>query len=189
MKQTIFILISIFIGLITFSQSSDPYLSTQYLGYENGKHKVKVTNLQSCRVDIQFQYAGPVTGISPNPNNNPEYNSVGGSGSQVFEITGTSSLQIHIKALSICDWKGNMPIWVNPLDNILPVKFTSISAKQISKNEIKVTFEVGEEINVSHYNIRINDGSGFKIYKVLFQGETIKPGTYSTVINIKNTKL
>lgn len=62
-----------------------------------------------------------------------------------------------------------------PATTKLPVRFKSITAKVIAKNLVEVTFEVMEQLNISHYNIQVSaDGRNFKTVMVVFP-QTGKP--------------
>lgn len=185
MKTLLFLTAFILLTLSGFSQSQDPYLKMESLGYANGKHTIRVTNKQSCKADIQFRFGGSVTSVSPNPKNNTQQNEVAASSAQVFEITAPAGRMIEVKALSVCNWQGPAQ-WLSPLSVVLPVKFTKpFTVERKGARTFKVTIFVAEETNVSHYNINLStDGLHYKTIALIFSGDTVAPGTYSATINL-----
>lgn len=107
-------------------QTADGYLNVQYMGKVNGIHKVQVKNLQSCKVDLAFYVDGKT--ISPILS----YGQINASDTKVFDITGNANL-IKVKALTVCNWRGNPPIWLI-LDYVsLPVKFKRVTVTVIKE--------------------------------------------------------
>lgn len=132
---------------ITMKQNADPYLLVEYLGYSNGKLKIRVINNQSCEADILFNWSNfPITDISPNPKNNLQQN-VLPVGEQVFELTAPPQAgTIHVKALSVCVWQGP-PTWVD-LDitlKLLPITFEYFRGTGGTRLEWKV--DAPQDIN------------------------------------------
>lgn len=112
------------VAYVSFGQTADGYLNVQYLGYTNGKYKVQVKNLQNCNADIALQYH------SQNVDGLVNYQ-IPANGTQVYEIPGSGFQWIKVKALTICQWRGNHPVWLI-LDYVaLPVKIKNLKVTVI----------------------------------------------------------
>lgn len=105
--------------------TEDGYLKVVYMGNSGGTYKVKITNKQSCKADISFMFKGSATAISPNWKNNINHNEIPALSTCVYTITGTLT-EIKIKALSICNWAGQAPIWLTLDNRALPVAIKDI---------------------------------------------------------------
>jgi len=125
MKPLTLILSLLFITMVAKSQTEDGYLKIFYMGQSGGKYKVQITNKQSCKADLQFQFKGSASAITPNWKNNINHNEIGPLQTCVYEITGTLT-EIKVKSLSICNWAGQAPIWLVLDNHTLPVKITAI---------------------------------------------------------------
>lgn len=129
--KTITLLCALLITGITQAQTEDGYLRIQFLGQSGGKYMVQITNLQNCKADIEFQFKGTANSITPNWKNNINHNEIGPLATAVYTITGTLT-EIKIKALSICQWAGQAPIWLILDNKALPVHFKAIRIKKIA---------------------------------------------------------
>lgn len=125
MKPLTLILSLLLITMVVKSQTEDGYLKIFYMGSSGGKYKVQITNKQSCRADIQFQFNGSATAITPNWKNNINHNEIGPLETCVYEITGALT-EIKIKSLSVCTWAGQAPIWLILDNHALPVSIKAI---------------------------------------------------------------
>lgn len=76
-----------------------------------------------------------------------------------------------------------------PIDGPLPVKFVGKpSITKLDAHKIKVSFQVEEQMNLSHYNVQVSrDGKNYKTVTIVFPKE-LKAGTYSAEIDLRKVK-
>lgn len=130
MKSITFIC-ALLITIVAHSQTADGYLQIQFLGQSGGQYKVQVKNLQNCKADIEFKFNGSASAITPDWKNNINHNEIPALSTVVYTITGTLTT-IQIKALSICNWAGQSPVWLTIDQKTLPVTITAIRIRKIN---------------------------------------------------------
>lgn len=127
MKKAIFTLALFFAAIAASAQ--DKYLTVVNLG--NGV--LEVTNLQNCAVDIELAYDGKMIKLTPNTKNHLKFTQIP-KGKSHIQFTAVGLTYISVKALTICNWQGAMPVWVNVDLNTgtLPVKIVNLRSKLVT---------------------------------------------------------
>lgn len=68
--------------------------------------------------------------------------------------------------------------------SIVPIKFTSVTARRINSNTFEVVFDINEVVGVNYYRIKLStDGINFKERAVIFPDNTTS-GRYSAIIHL-----
>lgn len=157
------------------NEQQDLYLEITLIGPKT----IEINNHQNCAADIEIKAEG-ITAISPNNKNSLKYVTVP-PGKSILTYEGAPS-RIEMKSLTVCTWKGEMPIWVViPREIIaLPVKFKSISAQRVDGGMVKITYSVENQINIKQYNVQVSvDGKNWITKTIVFPNNMLSNTNYS----------
>lgn len=149
----------------------------EWIGITNGNYVVKVTNKQSCAVDMNVQWGGTSRFRTKN---------IAAGSSDTFWIDPPPPARCFLgaKPQTICtghDDRGTVELNTCA---ILPVHFTNISGQRVGPHSIKLIFSAEEDGNTDHYNIQYSlDGKTFKTVNVLFPDGVVGGKQYSVIVN------
>jgi len=141
------------------SENEDPYLKLNLLTYDysTGEYLLEVTNKQSCQADIELHYDGvSITAITPNKKNNLEHIWVAANTTELFRLKGSPKIgKIKAKALTICNWQGKNPKWVQvDITNItLPIKYTEVTSSKIGNNKVRIEFSIDDPGIIDYFEV------------------------------------
>lgn len=134
----------------------DDYLQIKVLGYVNGKYAIEVKNKQNAWVDLWFLFTNlNITAVSPNRSNSMSFNKIGPRATEVFYFTGALQVgKIKVKALTIEEWKGEWPEWLEVcVDNtILPITYLENKARyDKNKKATIITFKIDDPTKLNKF--------------------------------------
>ncbi len=162
MKHLIFALVGSFLISTTIAQNGGQYqennaLKLQFLGMINGINYAKVINKvgEGCSFRVNNSKTEAVVWISKNS-------------SYTFALPAgdLSKMKIKAKSTDNCDCTDHG--WVELVFTSLPVTFYDVWASRISGNTFWVNWQVGDQRNISHYNIqRSKDGVNWETITVV----------------------
>jgi hypothetical protein len=156
-------------------------LKVDYVGYSNGNHIFKIINKVNCDLGVKIDKNGVTSSQM-----------MTGLQETVILVTAPQTPQINVKAKreSGANCRQNPDNgWVELQSSVvLPIKFGGITATKISKNLIKLTFDVEEDHTIKSYGIMLSpDGKNFKRIQILFPNGIVPYGstsrkTYSVLV-------
>lgn len=149
----------------------------EWVGIINGSYVVKVTNKQSCQVDMRVQWNGSTQSNSKQ---------ISPISSDTFWMPSNpaSGGFLRAKPEIVCDSRGDIGVVELNINRILPVKFTSITGQRVGAHSVKLIFTAEEDSNTDHYNIQYSlDGKIFKTVNVIFPNGVVGGKQYSVIVN------
>ena len=143
----------------------------------NGSYVVKVTNKQTCQASMRVQWNG---------NTQSNSKQIPATLSDTFWMppNPASGGFLRAKPETVCSSSdGDIGAVELNVNQILPVKFSSIVGQRVGPNSIKLTFVSEEDAATDHYNIQYSlDGKVYKTATVLFPNGIEGKKTYSVII-------
>ena len=182
MKKTL-IGLAILMPMLGFGQgnggisSENTTTKIEWIGHSpTGQYIVKVTNKQSCEVNMRVQWGGT---------NQFRQKQIGPNNSDTFHIEALPIPRCFLGAKPETSCLGQTDLGTVELNVciILPVKFKRVACTRLCLRSIKLEFEVEESSNIRQYNIQVslNNGISYRTISILIpEGKTY----YETTINL-----
>lgn len=165
--------------ITSFAQTENDFAKIEFISNTHGKFVFRVTNKQSCDVDMQFSDSVNIW-----------VKTIAGLQSDTFKLeTHVAPLHIIAMPLTSCDGSTLACVHFIITEAILPLKFKDFTAKYIGDNTLLVSFTLFEVSNVSHINI-LTSTTGkapFKQVGLVLPDNMVPEKQYSIKVKI-NTK-
>lgn len=131
------------------SESSSTRL--EYIGVTpSGNHMVRITNKQDCPVSFTVKDGSNVTNLS-----------IPGLSSDTVFLPQNVCL-VKVKPTTRCTQGGDLGQVELNVCNVLPLKFETLSAKRISRNEVQIRFKIVDLDDHKLYIQTSKDGVNFR---------------------------
>jgi hypothetical protein len=169
--------------MIAYSQNGgqlneNNVLKIEYHGYINGSYAFTLKNKANCQTVVKVDKNGVVSNYT-----------LSALQTVTFLIIGSPTEIIKFRAKresgANCIQNPNNG-WVEQRClTVVPVKFLKISATAINANRIKLQFESEEDLDLSHYNIKLSyDAINYKQVMLLFPNGIVGKKQYTLYINL-----
>ena len=182
MKKLLLLFLMLF-NTIAYSQNGgqlneNNVLKVEYHGYTNGSYAFTLKNKANCEIVVKVDKNGVVSNYT-----------LVASQTVTFLIIGSPSESIRFRAKresgANCIQNPNNG-WVEQRCLIVtPVRFLKISATNVSATRIKLQFESEEDLDLSHYNIKLSyDAINYKQVTILFPDGVVGKKQYTLYIDL-----
>ena len=182
MKKVLLLFMLLF-NTIAYSQNGgqlneNNVLKIEYLGYSNGSYAFTLKNKVNCQINAKLDKNGAFSNYT-------------------LSALQTITVLIPGAPQQIVKFRAKRESGANCLqspDNgwveqkcltVMPVKFLKISATTVSTNRIKLQFEAEEDLDLSHYVIKLsNDATNYKQVTILFPNGISGKKVYIIYVNL-----
>ena len=153
-------------------------LKIEYLGYSNGSYAFTLKNKVNCQTNVKLDKNGVFSNITLLAQQTITV-LIPGSPSQPAKFRAKRESGANCLQSPDNGWVEQKCL------TVMPVKFLKISATTVSTNRIKLQFEAEEDLDLSHYVIKLsNDATNYKQVTILFPNGISGKKVYIIYVNL-----